>query len=101
MQPPDVSVANHPQQKRAESRDRSQDPVCSTTPALRTASRSARLSPIELASGFSQKMCLPARAAAMPASACQWSGVAMTTPSMSGRASTSRKSAYSAQEVSP
>ena len=50
--------------------------------------------PMELANGFSQKSCFPARAAAMLTSACQWSGVATVTASTSLRDTTSRKSVY-------
>ncbi len=58
-----------------------------------TASTTARPSAIVRVMGFSHQTSLPASAAATEMSACQWGGVAMWTMSMSGRASTSRKSA--------
>jgi len=42
-------------------------------------------------------MSLPASAASTLIVACQWAGVAISTASMSRRASTSRKSTYAAQ----
>ena len=51
-----------------------------------------RPSATEMLSAFSQYMSLPAWQAITAITACQYSGVAMTTASTSGRASTSRKS---------
>ena len=59
---------------------------CAT--AFTTASPSAIVRVI----GFSHQMSLPASAAAMEISACQWGGVAIWMTSMSLRAMTSRKS---------
>ena len=47
---------------------------------------------MELASGFSQTMCLPASAAASTISQCMWPGVETSTMSMSSRATTARQS---------
>ncbi|MCR4415799.1 MAG: hypothetical protein NUV77_25575 [Thermoguttaceae bacterium] len=52
---------------------------------------------IERANGFSENTSLPALAAMMHMIGRQCSGAAITTPSTSGRASTSRKSRYAAQ----
>jgi hypothetical protein len=57
-----------------------------------TASYIARASSPVRARGFSQRMCLPARAAAIAISACRSLGVAMSTMSMSGSSTTRRQS---------
>ncbi len=61
----------------------------SVTPALSTASVTSRASSAERQSGFSHRMCLPARAAATIASLCRWWGRQMSTASTSGSASSS------------
>ena len=72
-------------------------PVWNTRPCRRTVSTSRRLSRIVTDTGFSQYTSLPASAARIEMGVCQWSGVAITTASTSGRASTSRKSLHAAQ----
>ena len=58
----------------------------------RAASTMARPSAIVIDKGFSTYTSLPVLHAAIVWMACQWSGVAITTASMSGRSSTVRKS---------
>ncbi len=68
------------------------------TPAFLTAFHIAFASRTSLASGFSHRIALPAWAAAIAISAWLSPGVAMSTMSMSGRATTSRQSvAHSSQ----
>ena len=76
--------------------ERSSVLVWKTRPSLRTVS--IRILPSSIVSvGFSHCTSLPARAAITLISVCQWSGVEIITASMSGRASTSRKSFVMAQ----
>ena len=67
-------------------------PTCTIRSCFRAASTIARPSTIVIDSGFSTYTSLPARQAAIIWIACQWSGVAITTASMSLRSSTARKS---------
>ena len=62
------------------------------TPAFFTAASMVFASASVLASGFSQKTALPARAAAMAISAWLSPGVLTSTRSMSSRATTARQS---------
>ena len=81
--------------------DRCQLPVCHTRPLRSTARTRARPSRRSCVNGFSPKMSLPQFAANTPMGACQWSGVAMSTASMSSRRHSSRKSRYVAQSLLP
>ena len=56
------------------------------TPASVTAAASARASASVTPTGFSIQMCLPARAAATPISACRWFGAVMLTARTRGSA---------------
>ena len=67
-------------------------PAWKTRPVRRIVSASARLCAMFFVQGFSQYMSLPARAAMIAAVACQFGPVAISTASMSSRASSSRKS---------
>ena len=62
------------------------------TLAFSTAATISRPSAVFMASGFSQMMALPASAAAMAICLCMLLGTQMSTTSMSGRASSLRKS---------
>ena len=70
------------------------------TPVL-GASASAKLCAMFFVQGFSQYTSLPALAARIAAVACQFGPVAISTASMSGRASRSCRSRYIAQSVLP
>ena len=71
-----------------------------TTPAFSTAFSMACASRRLLASGFSQKTALPARAAAIAISAWESPGVATSTRSMSSRSTTSRQSVADSSQPS-
>ena len=62
------------------------EPVCNTRLLSVTAFMTSMASWMLCVSGFSQYTSLPARKAASVMIACQWSGVAMQTASMSLRA---------------
>ncbi len=76
-------------------------PAWNTRPVRRNVSASARLWAMFFVQGFSQYTSLPALAARIAAVACQFGPVAISTASMSLRASSSRRSRYVAQSWLP